>query len=197
MTEQEVIDVIEKISRRLASKFRFGYHGLDDMRQMAALFAWEGLENYDGIRPLENFLWTHVRNRLYNEKRNKYERPDKPCFHCELYQHDVCRQFEDTMECDLFKGWYVRNTAKKNLMSTIDFDSVHDENENNMRHIDEQSEVDKLEIVRIIEINLPVEFREDFIRLRLNLRLRRVRRERLIAVIIDILEENNIDTKTW
>ena len=39
------------------------------MKQQAAIFALEGLEKYDNKRPLENFLWTHVRNRLFNYKR--------------------------------------------------------------------------------------------------------------------------------
>ena len=77
--EQEVMDIITSISNKLASKFKFGYHDIDDMKQQAMLFAWEGLENYDGIRPLENFLWVHVKNRLYNFKRNNYSRPNKPC----------------------------------------------------------------------------------------------------------------------
>ena len=70
MTEEEVIETIERVATRLCRKFRFGYHEVDDIKQQASLFAWEGLEKYDEKRPLENFLWTHVRNRLYNFKRN-------------------------------------------------------------------------------------------------------------------------------
>ena len=55
MTEQQVVQIINNIANRLASKFKFGYHELEDMRQQARLFAWEGLENYDGIRPLRKF----------------------------------------------------------------------------------------------------------------------------------------------
>ena len=73
-------DIIERVSSRLAQKFRFGYHTIDDMKQQAALFAWEGIyDSWDDSRPLENFLWIHVRNRLYNFKRNNYGRPEKPC----------------------------------------------------------------------------------------------------------------------
>ena len=56
MTEDEVVQTINLIANRLAGKFKFGYHELEDMKQQARLFAWEGLENYDGVRPLENFL---------------------------------------------------------------------------------------------------------------------------------------------
>ena len=64
MSESQLIQIINNIANRLAGKFKFGYHDLEDMKQQARLFAWEGLEHYDGVRPLENFLWTHVRMRV-------------------------------------------------------------------------------------------------------------------------------------
>ena len=71
MTEEQVVQTIDIIANRLAKKFKFGYHDIDDMKQQARLFAWEGIENYDGVRPLANILWTHVRYRLYYFKRIK------------------------------------------------------------------------------------------------------------------------------
>ena len=59
-------EIIERIATRLGQKFRFGYHTLDDMKQQAALFAWEGInDSWDPERPLENFLWIHVRKEPY------------------------------------------------------------------------------------------------------------------------------------
>ena len=52
MTEEQVLQIINNITNRLAGKFKFGYHEIEDMKQQARLFAWQGLENYDGIRPL-------------------------------------------------------------------------------------------------------------------------------------------------
>ena len=74
--EEEVLEIIEIVATRLCHKFKFGYHTAEDIKQQARMFAWEGLDKYDEIRPLENFLWTHVRNRLYNFKRNNYSRPN-------------------------------------------------------------------------------------------------------------------------
>jgi DNA-directed RNA polymerase specialized sigma subunit len=85
VSEEEFLTVLDNISKRLGHKFKFGYHNFDDMKQQAAIFALEGLEKYDKKRPLENFLWTHVRNRLFNYKRDNYQRPDKPCLSCPLY----------------------------------------------------------------------------------------------------------------
>jgi DNA-directed RNA polymerase specialized sigma24 family protein len=96
-TETEVIDIINTVADRLCYKFKFGYHSAEDMKQQARLYAWEGMEKYDGKRPLENFLWTHVRNRLYNFKRNNYSRLEKPCDTCEFFKNKRCMAFDDQM----------------------------------------------------------------------------------------------------
>ena len=49
MTEEQVVQTIDIIANRLAKKFKFGYHDIDDMKQQARLFAWEVIENYDGV----------------------------------------------------------------------------------------------------------------------------------------------------
>ena len=86
VNESEFLEVWEKISKKLGYKFKFGYHSHEDMKQQAAIFALEGLKNYDNKRPLENFLWTHVRNRLFNYKRDNYQRPNKPCLTCPFFR---------------------------------------------------------------------------------------------------------------
>ncbi len=92
MTEEEVLSSIDRVANGLAYKYRFGYHGLDDMKQEARMLAIEGLDRYDSSRgKLETFLWTHVSNRLFNIKRNKYARPDKPCFDCPLALVFFCK----------------------------------------------------------------------------------------------------------
>jgi hypothetical protein len=98
------------------------------MKQQAAIFALEGLKNYDKKRPLENFLWTHVRNRLFNYKRNNYQRPDKPCLTCPFFAPkscaSECSEFSNKEDCSLFSSWTKRNDAKKNIMKPIGIDSV-------------------------------------------------------------------------
>ena len=121
VSDEEFLAVLDKITKRLAYKFKFGYHSVEDMKQQAAIFALEGLKNYDHKRPLENFLWTHVRNRLFNYKRNNYQRPDKPCLTCPFYDasyklsNNQCSKFTDKKECDLYATWAKRNEAKKNI----------------------------------------------------------------------------------
>ena len=175
MTEEQVIQIINNIANRLANKFKFGYHELEDMKQQARLFAWEGIENYDGIRPLENFLWTHVRNRLYNFKRNNFGRPDKPCDSCPYFdiafENDKgygCRAYDNHEECDLYMGWLKRNTAKRNIMNTaqLDLDIKQSDAIEDM--------IDKKQIFNLVDKSIPVQYREDWIRLVNNLKLSKV-----------------------
>ena len=198
MTEEQVVQIINNISNRLANKFKFGYHDIDDMKQQARLFAWEGIENYDGVRPLENFLWTHVRNRLYNFKRNNFGRPDKPCDSCPYFDiaHEndkgyPCKAYDDHEECDLYMGWLKRNTAKRNIMNTAQLDLE-------IRQLDAvEDKLDKKQIFNLVDKAIPVPYREDWIRFINNLKLSKVKRNAIVQIIIDILKENNIDEKAW
>ena len=193
-----MIQIINNIANRLANKFKFGYHEIEDMKQQARLFAWQGIEHYDGVRPLENFLWTHVRNRLYNFKRNNFGRPDKPCDSCPYFDlaHEndkgyPCRAYDDHEECDLYLGWLKRNTAKRNIMNTAQLDLE-------VRQTDAIEEaIDKKYIFNMVDQSLPVHYREDWIRFINNLKISKFKKEALIEAIAEILKENNIDEKTW
>jgi len=191
LNEQEVMDVINNIANRLASKFKFGYHEMDDMKQQARLFAWEGIEKWDGIRPLENFLWTHVRNRLYNYKRNNYSRPEKPCLSCPLFVNKECSKFDDERDCDLIKGWTDRNDSKRNLMSS--YSTIYE----SLSRSHQSDLFDDKELLELVDDNMPIEYREDWIRLTHSLKLPKVRQTALVEVIQGIFEENNIDPESW
>ncbi len=170
MTEDEVLKVINNVAYRLAQRFQFGYHDLEDIAQQARLFAWEGLPNYDGRGPLENFLWIHVRNRLSNFKRNKYERLDKPCLKCSTTHYnkkkDVCEKYEDFLLCLTYYKWVCRNLAKKNLMTPIELSNVRNEYENYMKKcVSVEHQISYKEIRKIIDENLPIEMRANYLRM--------------------------------
>ena len=164
------------------------------MKQQAALFAWQGLENYDGVRPLENFLWVHVRNRLYNFKRNNYARPDKPCDNCPLkaYINHECTAFTNVMDCDHYAKWFDRNQVKKNLMSTKEHDDYLDRDETPI-----EDRILSKEIYSIIDSNIPISMREDWLRYINKVKLPKSKREFLFEKILEILKENGIEPKTW
>lgn len=126
--ENEFLRIVDIIAKKLAYKFKFGYHDFEDMKQQISIFALEGLKNYDHKRPLENFLWTHVRNRLFNYKRDNYQRPDKPCLTCPLYNKEnlSCNKYSNKNDCDLYLSWSSRNSAKKNLMHLTTIDEIKD-----------------------------------------------------------------------
>ena len=130
--EAEFLSIVDIIAKKSAYKFKFGYHDFDDMKQQISIFALEGLKNYDHKRPLENFLWTHVRNRLFNYIRDNYQRPDKPCVTCPLYDPHLknstsgCCEYKNKDDCNLYSSWLSRNSTKKNLMHLTTIDEVKD-----------------------------------------------------------------------
>lgn len=188
-SEAEVLAIIKKISGRLSHKFKFGYHELEDMKQQAALFAWEGLARYDGIRPLENFLWIHVRNRLFNFKRNNYGRPDKPCDNCPLdaYRNNECTAYNNMLDCEWYEQWFGRNQIKRDLMSTKEFKDKSNEGD-----LDIEDKVLGKELYTLIDQNMPVTMREDWVRFINKLKLTKNKREALMETIRAILIDNNI-----
>jgi hypothetical protein len=167
--EEDFLKVLDTISKKLIYKFKFGYHDIEDMKQQAAIFALEGLENYDNSRPLENFLWTHVHNRLFNFKRDKYFRPDNVCVTCPFYDpknlksDNQCAKFKNKNDCDIYSQWQTRNQIKKNLMQP-----VHIENDNSTSHTstDFTNLLSNVEILSLIENNLSIQYRETYLRLK-------------------------------
>ena len=199
MTEEEVLAVMEKVAKRLAYKFRFGYHDIDDMKQQAYLEAIKGLVKYDEKRPLENFLWTHVRNRLFNLKRNKFERPDKPCLQCPLNAYraedDKCLAYDCKPDCPIYSRWQARNNTKKNLMRPIEFSEVRDESEKNMSDVyNVENQVMVKEIMEIIDRELiNMELRKLWLKMREGVSIPKDKRTKVHEAIKNILKEYNID----
>jgi DNA-directed RNA polymerase specialized sigma24 family protein len=196
-TEQEVLDTIESVARRLAPKFKFGYHDIDDIKQEAFICAAEKLDNdkYDAKLPLENFLYVCIHNHLFNHKRNKFARPDKPCFTCPLYDKNCerstsqCLEFENKLDCTLYRNWSVRNDAKKNIMRPTDITNVADENEKNMRVPDQIENVELEELWSLIDSKLDIKLRADYIRLRSNIKIPKQRRLLVEAAVLEITRE--------
>lgn len=194
VTEEEFLKVLDNISKRLGYKFKFGYHDFDDMKQQAAIFAMEGLEKYDKTRPLENFLWTHVRNRLFNYKRNNYQRPDKPCFTCPFFDkgyklsNNQCSKYKEKKDCDLYAAWSNRNEAKKNIMQP-----THIENDN--YHAGDNDFVNSLgneEIIKFLDSNIQSDHRENYLKLKHGAKLPKIQLNKLLSHIKTIME-----TKGW
>lgn len=189
VSDAEFLEVLDKITKRLAHKFKFGYHSAEDMKQQAAIFALEGLKNYDYKRPLENFLWTHVRNRLFNYKRNNYQRPDKPCLTCPLYDasfkvsNNQCSKFIDKKECEPYASWAKRNDAKKNIAKPSYVDDLSLLSSTNSSH-------ESAEIVSFLDSNIRSEYRESYLKLKHNQKINKSELSKLKKHIAEIMKEH-------
>ena len=197
--EAEFLAVIDNISRRLGHKFRFGYHSFDDMKQQCAIFALEGLEKYDNKRPLENFLWIHVRNRLFNFKRDNYQRPDKPCFVCKFYDAhcsksvNQCLEYSDKANCEEYSAWNTRNTNKKNIMKPVGIEDLKETQKSFQNHFDVGEIVNRKQIIRILDEHVPAPYRETYLRLKYGERIYKSDLNKLLEVTNKILEEHKYD----
>ena len=191
-TEDEVVAIIDRVVSKVAVKFKFGYHDLEDMKQQARLFALECLPRYDEKRPLENFIWVHVHNRLFNFKRDNYERPSRPCNGCPMFDKGLrseCKKYGDKIECDPFKYWFTRNSAKKNLMRPVELEVVCGEYESYHKNL-VVDDVIMNEITDIINIHLPVSLRSDYIKMKYNLRIPKYKRLLVEEAVIAILNKH-------
>lgn len=164
ITDEQFIEALDQITKKLVYKFKFGYHEIEDMKQQAAVFAIEALDKYDHKRPLANFLWVHVRNRLFNFKRDNYKRPDVPCVSCPLRDmayDSCCSKYSNKFDCELYNKWHMRNEKKKDLMHINAFDTNNTPSKQTFLE-----DVSNSEIVDILEAHLSHEARELFIKAR-------------------------------
>ena len=57
--------------------------------------------------------------------------------------------------------------------------------------------LDRKQLFNTVDQAIPINYREDWIRFVHRLRLPKPRREKIIELIHEIIEEQNIDEKTW
>lgn len=197
--EEEFLQVLDNITKRLSYKFKFGYHSVDDMKQQAAIFALEGLKKYDNSRPLENFLWTHVRNRLFNYKRDNYQRPDKPCLSCIFYdQHcqkstNQCAEYKNKNDCEEYDAWYQRNNSKKNIMKPVAMDETNDPSSLQNKNSSMLDIVANEQLIEILDKNIPAQYRESYLKLKHGDKIYKADLIKLTKIIKTILSEHNYD----
>jgi len=185
LEESTLVATIDKIVNRLASKFRFGYHDIEDIKQQGRFYALSALCNWDKKRPLDNFLYTHVRNRLINYKRDNFSRYDKPCLVCPFYDphkersSNECAEFSDRNDCDKWRKWELRNTSKRNIMqpSTIKYEPITFDN------------LEDDELLNIIKDNISLELRSDLFRMLDGVTLSKQRREKVQEEVLQIIRE--------
>lgn len=203
MTEDEVLEIIDRVIERFYRKFIFSYFDAEDIKQEARILAIDGLERYDGVRPLEHFMSVHIRNRLCNFKRNNFIRIDKPCLKCPFNAYikleNKCTKFATFDECHLYKKWADKNESRKNIISPIGLTCTIDDNEETLHsNINPSDQLSHLEIINIIEEKISIENREDWLKLRNGVKISRTQRDKVLEELQIILQENNIDvSQEW
>jgi len=183
LTEEQVMTAMNKAVALLAQTFSFGYFDSDDIRQEAYIFGLEALSRYDPSRPLENFLYSHIKNRLINFKRDKYHRTDPPCKICA--EHG---KHPDGSVCTKYIAWKKRNSSKQNLMRPLDIQNLSDENEKSVRQshniIDEAT---LTEARNLIDEHLSVELRSVYLRIRAGESVPKAKRVKLENALRDLI----------
>jgi hypothetical protein len=199
VSTEEFLLVLDNISKRLANKFRFAYHSTEDMKQQAAIFALEGLKNYDKSRPLENFLWTHVRNRLFNYKRNNYQRPDKPCHSCPFFDKhcksslNQCEKYSNKHDCELYAAWAKRNESKKNIIQP----SYIENNSRLAPSFSNNTLLENKELIKFLDQNIQSEHRETYLKLKHGNKINKTDLKKLQSHIAKLMEDNNWKIETF
>jgi len=72
----EQMKIIQTVIERTANKYTFGYYEVDDIKQESFIICLEAIQSYDNSRPFENFIASHLSNRLKTLRRDKYSRKD-------------------------------------------------------------------------------------------------------------------------
>lgn len=176
MTESQVIDLITKIANKLSSKYKFDIFEKEDIFQQAFIEGIKGLENFDPTKGvLENFLSSHIKRRLVNFKRDNYVQPINPL---KMSQERA----ENKMDI-MFK--------KLAIYQAIDIDLIDMENENSVyKEYDLNHELVMDEIVKMIDTNLPVKYREDYLKLLHGRTISKTRKDKIYCCIVQILEQH-------
>jgi DNA-directed RNA polymerase specialized sigma24 family protein len=194
MTEAQVVAVIDRIARILSSTFVFGYYDRDDIEQEARLFGIKAMEKYDPSRPLENFIYSAVRSRLLNLRRDRLRRNDPPCKVCHLHFSANGPGHPNGQICKKYEGWRKRNTTKANLMRPLGIDYVSDEKEARSRCNSEVvGDAETNEILHLINLHLPMDLRADFLRMRDGVNIPKVRRQQVETAVREIIKCPNED----
>lgn len=197
MSESDVLKVFDEVIEKLAYKYRFGPYEIDDIKQEALLAAIKGLESYDESRPLANFIYIHVKNRLYNFKRDHYVRLEKPCVRCPLKAYlppEGCSAYKDRLECNLYANWMSRNNIKRNLTHTLEYEQVNAISERNMGYGDSLlDEINIKEVLELIDEQLPIQFRKTYLMLLTGSKVNKKDRLALEEEVLRIIKENNYE----
>ena len=159
MNETEVVNTILKISKKLAHRYTFTSYEVEDIEQEAFLIGIAGLSKYDQGRPLENFMYVHINNRLKTFKRDNYYR----------LEHGAAEKIQK---------------SKKDILEPLDIHELYHIATGDT--ISEDAELS--EVLERIDEELPSNMRSDYLKLKNNATLSKSRKAKVMGFIESILE---------
>lgn len=190
-TEDEVLALIKRISKKLAYTFIFPPYTYEDVVQEGIILGIEGLEGYSEDYPLENFLWVHMRRRFCTFKRNNYMRLTKPCLTCPfqayLKKSDICTKYHEKSDCELYSEWEGVVEKKKNLNSPISMEHEH------YKEADPATELSHKEMIKLIDEKISISSRPLWLQVKGGIKLSKSQMTQVRGEIEKILETNNIN----
>jgi hypothetical protein len=119
----------------------------------------EAMNRYDEVRPLENFLSIHIKNRLKNFKRDNYYRPDEG------------------------RAQEIQN-GKKKLLDASSIDNI----KYLVVNSECSSNLEERELHDYIDNHLPANLRADFLRFKNDQTLTKTKKLNLVSELKNILE---------
>lgn len=178
-SESEVIKLIQKTAKALAPKYTFGFYGIEDIEQEAFLMGIQALDSFkhDAGSKLQSYLFTYIGNRLKNFKRNNYFRHEHTCKTCGC-KDPYCKT------C-LKRQW--RMTQKMEIIEPIGIHSI--ENDNSLVKEHNFESINSEEIFAEIDAKLPLEMREDYLKMRDDIYVPKIRRVKVEAAIKEIIQK--------
>jgi DNA-directed RNA polymerase specialized sigma24 family protein len=190
-TEEQVIGDLQDVVNMLCQTFRLGYYDIEDMKQEGFVYGIEVLPRYDPTRgtALKTFLFTHIRNRFKDFRRDKLERRTPPCSTCAFYHPEdtnrKCHGHKDESDCNRWRGWLARNETKRNLMETA---SYEDEKHTTTANI--LDDIIQRETIEILERRMPLSLLTDFRRLIDGASLPKIKADKVYEAAREILKED-------
>lgn len=190
-TEDSVLQIIDRVVRVLAPRFVFGSFEIEDIEQCGRQYALEALAegSYDPTRPLDKFIYAHVSNRLINLRRDRCSRQPS-CRRC--YRGDYCTGLDQP--CQAHVRWVRINSVKSGLAARApqpkeDIAAAVDD-KTPIAPEDTAEDAARDELVKLVEREIPLDLRADWLRIRAGIRIPRERRLAVESAVLAILGDD-------
>lgn len=185
----EVVEAITEVVNKLAPHYTFSCYTTEDLKHEAWIIAIKAYkEKYDGVRPLKNFLYCHLRNRLINFKRDNFRRTESPCPLCNR-KADGETGHPSHGFCAKHNEWMRQNNTKVKLKN---FWTIKEESIGVFSALNAEGDVDYQDLLAYIDVRLPVSSREAYLKLKDGVKLSRPIKIKLIGELQCLLKKSGV-----